>query len=101
MAVLGSDIENGETASVAGRTTIGAAGASATSAPATVAETAPAANRTNSRRDGAFESELLNLFCIGFCPFCGARSSSFKRESQRPNVLLDRFGRLYESRPHC
>jgi hypothetical protein len=101
MAVWGSDIENGETASVAGGTMIDAACASAAGAPATVAESAPAANRSRSRRDGAFESEFLNLFCIGFCPFfCGARQSSFKRQSRRLNVLRDRFGCLRGSGPH-
>ena len=42
----------------------GAASATVARAPATVAENAPAANGSSSRRDGPFESELLNVFCI-------------------------------------
>ena len=64
MAVWGSNIENGVAASVAGGATIDVVCASGADVPATVAENAPAANWSSSRRDGSFEWELLNLFCI-------------------------------------
>src|SRR5712671_4972161 len=64
IAVWGSDIVNGEIASVADGTTIDVDWASAADDPATVADAAPAANRNNSRRDAPFKSGFLNLLCI-------------------------------------
>ena len=65
MAVCGTDMENGETASVAGGTMIDAGCASAPGAATTVADAAAAANKNNWRRDGPCESELLNPLYIG------------------------------------
>ena len=73
MAVWGTDIENGETASVAGGTTMGETSAF-TGGGAAIADAMPAASRNNPRLDGSLKSDLPGFFCIGLRPLKGVLS---------------------------